>query len=140
MNHAAALAPVFVLIALTFGLLVWQARARIAALTARQVRLGDIALGQNAWPERATQLNRAYQNQFEMPVLFYVLVALVLIAGLQNALFVGMEWLFVVCRIAHVCVHVTSNNVVRRFQMFTAGLLVLAAMWLIFAAHVVFGL
>ena len=139
MNHPAALAPVFVLIALTFALIVWQARARIAALQARQVKLGDIALGQNAWPQRATQLNRAYQNQLEMPVIFYVLVALTLVTGLQNTVFVVMEWLFVVCRLAHVTVHVTSNNVTQRFQTFTAGLLVLAAMWLVFAARILFG-
>ena len=138
MNHLATLLPVFVLVALTLGLLVWQARARVAALRAGQVKMSQIALGQNAWPERAAQINRAYQNQLELPVLFYVLVALTLVTRRETTLFVAMEWLFVVARLVHAFVHVTSNNVVRRFQIYTAGFGVLAAMWAIFAIGVAF--
>ena len=136
MNYTAPLLPVFVLVALTLGLLVWQARARIAVLRSGQVKISQIALGQGAWPDQAKQINRAYQNQLELPVLFYVLVALTLVTRQENALFVAMEWLFVASRLAHACVHVTSNHVVRRFQLFTVGFGVLAAMWLIFAARV----
>ena len=131
MNYIATLLPVFVLVALTLGLLVWQARARIAVLRSGQVKISQIALGQGAWPDQAKQINRAYQNQLELPVLFYVLVT-----RQENALFVAMEWLFVASRLAHAYVHVTSNHVVRRFQVFTAGFCVLAAMWAVFAARV----
>ena len=136
MNYIATLLPVFVLVALTLGLLVWQARARIAVLRSGQVKISQIALGEGAWPVQAAQINRAYQNQLELPVLFYVLVALTLVTRQENALFVAMEWLFVASRLAHACVHVTSNHVVRRFQVFTAGFCVLAAMWAVFAARV----
>ncbi len=139
MNHALILAPVFVLIALTFALLIWQARARIAALREGRVKLKDIALGQNAWPDKPAQLNRAYQNQLEMPVLFYALVALVLITGKQDTAFVAMEWLFVAARLAHAFVHVTTNHVTQRFWTYTAGLAALALMWLVFAAKIVAG-
>ena len=36
----------------------------------------DIALGQPDWPERPTQFGNAFHNQFELPVLFYVLTIL----------------------------------------------------------------
>ncbi len=140
MNHAPYLVPVFALIILTLVLLVAQARARIASLKAGEVRIKDIALGQSAWPARATQLNRAYQNQLELPVLFYALVAFVLITGRQDTLFMALEWLFVAARLAHAYLHVTSNNVLRRFQAYSAGLAVLVLMWAIFAIREIAGI
>ena len=89
--------------------------------------------------DRPAQLNRAYQNQFEMPVLFYVLVAFVLITQRANTLFVVMEWVFVACRFLHAYVHVTSNRVQLRFSLFLAGFAILMAMWLILAGQVLFG-
>ena len=70
--------PVFVLVGLTFALLLWMASARTRALTSRQIKHKDIALGQQNWPERATQIGNCFRNQFELPVLFYILIALAL--------------------------------------------------------------
>ena len=136
MSPAAVLAPVFVLIAMTFGLLYWQGRVRIASLRAGETAVRDIALGQANWPPRATQINRAYQNQFELPVLFYVLVALVLASGRQTAIFVVLEWLFVASRLAHAYVHTTTNFILHRFRAFTLGMALLGAAWLYFAFEV----
>jgi hypothetical protein len=46
---------------------------RFAAVRAGEVQIGNIALGQRAWPTRVQQVSNAFQNQFELPVLFYVL-------------------------------------------------------------------
>jgi hypothetical protein len=48
----------------------------VAAVKAGEVRLKDIALDSSRWPERLRKLANNYQNQFELPVLFYALVAL----------------------------------------------------------------
>jgi hypothetical protein len=55
------------------------------SLRNREVRTSDIALGQPAWPRRLTQIDRAYHNQFELPLLFYALVCLVIVTGAQPA-------------------------------------------------------
>jgi hypothetical protein len=136
MNLSLVLFPVFVQVALTFVLLGRMAYARIAALRAAEVSFRDIALGQDAWPARPTQLGRAYQNQFELPVLFYVLVALSILTRKDDLLFVVMSWLFVLLRIAHAYVHTTSNDVPARGRLFGAGMVVLALMWLIFAVRI----
>lgn len=129
------LLPVFVLVALLFTLLVMTGRARVAAVTGGIVKPGDISLGQAAWPPQVTQIGRAYQNQLELPVVFYALVALVLATDRASTTFVVLEWLFVAARLAHAWVHVTSNHLRRRFNAFLAGVVVLAAMWLWFAAR-----
>ena len=52
MSVQMVLLPVFVLVGLTFFLLLWMATARTKALKGRETRLKDIALGQPNWPER----------------------------------------------------------------------------------------
>lgn len=135
----ALLIPVFAQVFLTFGLAVALARSRVACLRRGDVRMKDVALGQqDAWPEPVRQIARAYQNQFEAPVLFYVLVALAIAAGqVDTALIVG-AWAFVAARFAHAYIHVTSNRVPRRFQAFLASVVVLILMWIEFALRVLF--
>ena len=137
MSPAAVLLPVFVLVALTFVLLFWMGRERQAAIARGDVWMENIALGEAAWPARATQLHRAFQNQFEMPVLFYGLVALALATKKADLLFVLMSWVFVLSRLAHAWIHVTDNHVIRRFKAYGAGVFVLMGMWAIFAVRTI---
>lgn len=137
MRHVVLLYPVFVQVLLTFFLLVAMGRARVAAIKRREVKVRDIALGQSAWPDRPAQIARAYQNQLEMPVLFFAVVAFTMITNQVSTPMVVLAWLFVALRLGHAFIHVTGNNVTRRFAVFIAGVLVLAAMWLLLAVRIV---
>jgi hypothetical protein len=130
------LLPVFVLVGLTFALLVWMAGARRGALVGGETKIRDIALGQQNWPQRATQIGNCYANQFELPVLFYVLVALALPLHKADLVIVLLSWVFVVTRFAHAGIFVTSNDLNRRSLAWFAGVLVLFAMWLYFALKI----
>jgi hypothetical protein len=130
------LLPVFVLVGLTFALLLWMASARTRALIGREVSVKDIALGQQNWPARATQVGNSFRNQFEIPLLFYVLIALALPLRHADLFIVLMSWVFVVTRFAHAGIFVTSNNVQRRSLAWFAGVLVLFAMWIYFALRI----
>lgn len=131
----ALLTPVFVLVSATFALLFWLGGSRYLSIRNREVRISDIALGQPAWPRRLTQIDRAYHNQFELPLLFYALVCLVIVTGAQPAGFRFLEWQFVILRLAHAYVHVTSNQLRARFLLFAAGAMTLLAMWVLFGVH-----
>lgn len=130
------LAPLFVMVALTFVLMVWMAAVRIAAVRRRDVRIKEIALGQPAWPPRVQQISNCFHNQYQLPVLFYVLTILVLFLRKADLLFVVMAWIFVLLRIVHVAIFVTTNHVGHRFQAFAAGAVVLLLMWLVFAVRI----
>jgi hypothetical protein len=138
MSVQAVFLPLLVQAALTFALLFWTARARTRAIRERKVHMRDIALGQQNWPQRATQIANAYQNQLELPVLFYVVTMLAWSTGQADLVFVVLAWLFVVLRLVHAAIHVTSNRVPRRFAAFAAGLFVLLAMWGLFAFRLLF--
>jgi hypothetical protein len=130
------LLPVFVLVGLTFALLLWMATVRTQALTSRQTSLKDIALGQQNWPERATQVGNCFKNQFELPLLFYALIALALPLRHADLVIVLLSWVFVVTRFAHAGIFVTSNDVRTRSLAWFAGVVVLFVMWLWFALKI----
>jgi hypothetical protein len=136
MSLQMVLLPVFVLVGLTFALLLGMASARKRALTGREVGLKDIALGQSNWPTRATQIGNCFKNQFELPLLFYILIALALPLRHADFVIVLLSWVFVVTRFAHAGIFVTSNNVQQRSLAWFAGVLVLFAMWVYFALKI----
>jgi len=136
MSVQTVLLPVFVLVGLTFALLLWMATARSRALMGREISFKDIALGQPNWPARATQIGNCFRNQFELPLLFYTLIALTLPLRHADFVIVLLSWVFVVTRFAHAGIFVTSNNVQQRSLAWFAGVLVLLAMWLYFALKI----
>ena len=133
MSVQMVLLPVFVLVGLTFVLLLWMAGARRQALVGGETKIRDIALGQPNWPDRATQVGNCFANQFELPLLFYILIALALPLRRVDLFLVLMSWVFVVTRFAHAGIFVTSNDLNRRSLAWFAGVLVLFAMWIYFA-------
>lgn len=136
MSVQMVLLPVFALVGLAFALLLGMASARGRALKERETSLKDIALGQPNWPERVTQIGNCFSNQFEIPVLFYVLIALALPLHKADLVIVLLSWVFVVTRFVHAGIFVTSNNVRQRGMVWFAGVLVLLAMWLTFALKI----
>jgi len=108
------LLPLFVEVTLTFVLGFWLAGVRTTVLKSRTIKVRDVALGQPNWPEPVTQVRNAYSNQFELPVLFYVLTILAWVTRHADLLFVVLAWLFVVLRLIHAFVHVTDNDMPRR--------------------------
>jgi len=134
------LLPLFVQVALIFALLFWMAAARRAALVRGDLKVRDIALGQTAWPDRPQQASNSFDSQFQVPLLFCVLVILAWITKHADLIFVVMAWIFVLLRIAHAYIHTTSNHVPTRFRIFAAGVFVLLAMWIIFAVRILLAL
>jgi hypothetical protein len=130
------LLPVFVQIGLTFALLLAMAGVRRKALVGGETKIRDIALGQPNWPVRATQLGNCYRNQFELPVLFYALIALALPIRHADLFIVLMSWVFVITRFAHAGIFVSSNDLGQRSMAWFAGVIVLLAMWIYFALKI----
>jgi hypothetical protein len=136
MTVQAILAPVFVQVGLTFLLLFWLAPMRTGDYKAGRVRPEDIALRQPNWPERTTKVANAFSNQFELPVLFYVLTILAYLTHLADLIYVVLAWVFVAFRLLQASVHVTSNIVRLRGALFAGSAAVLAMMWIIFGVEV----
>ena len=136
MSVQAVLLPVFALVALLFFLLGRMALTRVGSIKAGETKLKEVALGQDAWPAPIQQTSNAYANNLQLPILFYALVAFAMLTKKDDLIFVIMSWLFVASRYAHAFVHVTSNHVPTRFNMFALGVFILGLIWTIFAVRV----
>jgi hypothetical protein len=136
MSVQMVLLPVFVQIGLTFALLLWMAGVRRQTLVSGETKIKNIALGQPNWPVRATQIGNCFKNQFEIPVLFYVLIALALPVRHADFVIVLLSWVFVITRFVHAGIFVNSNDLGQRSIAWFAGVLVLLAMWVYFALKI----
>jgi hypothetical protein len=136
MSMKSMLMPVMVQLALTFVLLFWMSYLRIQAIRHGEVRPDAISLREPNWPPRATQIGNAFHNQLETPLLFYVLTLISLVTGTADSIVWVLSWMFVVPRIAHAYVHVTSNRVDRRGPLFLIGATALCLMFIIIAARI----
>lgn len=132
MSFTAILAPLFVQVLLTFALLLWLGYLRVAAIRSGAVQLREVALDADLWPANIRQVANAFNNQLQIPVLYYVLVVLVLVVSPAMPGMVWLGWLFVVTRLIHALIMVTTNNVPRRSAVFGLGVVILGLMWLIF--------
>ncbi|CAN1724310.1 MAPEG family protein [Hyphomicrobium sp. 1Nfss2.1] len=128
--------PVFVQVALTFAVLLWAARLRLRALRSGAVKPSDVALRQPNWPPHVLQVANSYQNELELPMLFYAVVAFILITSTNSIVFVVLAWVFVISRLVRAFIHTGSNVVRLRGAAFGIGVITLAAMWLILAVRI----
>ncbi len=101
---------------------------------AGDVKSGDVdrekaAMDNEAWGKPTVLTSKNLANQFQFPVVFYVLC--LLLASL-NAVSTGalvVAWLFVVARLVHAYVHVTTNYVPIRFRAFIVSMVLLLALF-----------
>ena len=134
------LLPLFVEVLLTFGVMFGMMYFRTSTLSRGETHFEDISLREPNWPRRATQFGYAFANQFELPVLFYVLTILVIITHHADLLFVLLAWIFVLMRVLQAVVHVTNNNVRMRGAYYGVGALILFIMWTIYIVRIVLAL
>src|SRR3569832_2320271 len=110
MSISVVLLPLFVEVLLTFALMLGMMYFRTTSLQRGETRLEQIALREPNWPVRANQFAYAFSNQFELPVLFYVLTILSIITRLADLIYWILAWIFVIIRFLQASVHVTCNN------------------------------
>lgn len=106
-----------------------------AAIRAGQVDLKKTALDADAWPPAVQQVNNNIRNQFETPILFYVLGLIALQLNAVSGVILTLAWLYVASRLAHAWIHISSNFVPWRMKVFSLGMALLILITLTLAKH-----
>jgi hypothetical protein len=130
------LLPVLVHVALVFFLGLRLGGGRRAAALKGEVKLTEVALDNDGWPQRLRQVGNAYNNQFQLPVAFYSCIAFPMLFAKTDPVAILFSWLFVAARYVHAWIHVTSNFVPYRFYAFGVGVMCLLVLWIHLAARV----
>jgi hypothetical protein len=99
-------------------------------------RPNNVSLREPNWSPRTLQVGYAFSNQFELPVLFYVLTILEYVTHNAGVVFVVLAWVFVLFRYLQAFVHVTSNAIRVRGAFFAVSAIALAVMWAIYIVAV----
>jgi hypothetical protein len=126
--NTAIFCPVLAQMIFTIILLFRMAWVRRQALIAGETTYSAIALDASRWPEDALKSANSFGNQFELPVLFYILCLMAYQTAAAGHLMVLLAWGFVASRVVHAYIHSTSNYVPRRAMAFGVGLLIVMAM------------
>lgn len=128
MNSNQIFWPVLVQILITvFGFLLLGIR-KTKALKTGTVDQEKAALDNDAWPDYVVVVSNNIRNQFQVPVIFYVLCFLFHAIGAVSAPIIYLAWAFVISRIIHAYIHISSNYVPARFTVFTIGFLIIIVM------------
>jgi hypothetical protein len=112
-------------------LYVWLTLARQRAVRSGQIESSCFVLGRDE-PLEVARITRNLANQFELPLIFYALVVLLVALGQVTRFDVIAAWVFVAGRVAHTLVQTLTDNVPLRGQVFTINFLAVVAL----AAHV----
>jgi len=123
--------PVIAQIILVIALYVLLIRRKTKAANEGRVNQERRSLHDDAWPDEVQQVNNCIRNQFEVPVLFYILTFVLWASGGVTIVVVSLCWLFFLSRVIHAYVHVGNNIVPVRRRIFTLGVVILMALSLI---------
>lgn len=127
----ALLWPTFALVALVMAVWVTLFVQRVGHIRRTPPGADDLASGDAARryfaPVEMPANNLA--NLFEMPVLFFALVPLLIMLRQVTTAQLMLAWIFVALRAVHSVIHIGRRPVRTRFRIYAASVAVLTAMW-----------
>ena len=121
----------FAMVVLTFLVGCIAFFTRVNSVKQKQLSPKDFKLmDAERYPDNVIKTTRCFNNQFEVPVLFYAACLCYLTLDASSYLGVLLAWGFVVCRIAHAYIHITYNHLLHRIIAFWLAVLMVMALWL----------
>ena len=134
----AILWPTFVLVALVYVVWFVMYVRRIGLMKRQPPNADDFATSESSlrYFQPVDMPANNLRNLFEMPVLYFALVPLLLIVHMANHIQVTLAWAYVVLRIVHSLIHAASGPMMARFAAYALSCAVLAAMWIGFAVDI----
>lgn len=121
MNEKLIFLPVLIHILLTISVFIALAGAKKKALEEGNINEDRRGLFDDAWPNKVIQINNNIRNQFEVPILFYVLIFMLWELGAASIFASIVAWLFVISRVVHAYIHTGTNYVPLRRRVFMFG-------------------
>lgn len=120
-----------VLLVLIVGLRMYL--VRVNEMKTKRIDPQSIATSAQAASQlKNTQAADNFKNLFEVPVLFYALIAVAISLGDVPAWLTIGAWVFVALRYIHSFIHCTYNKVMHRFLAFMLSFMLIGALWIAF--------
>jgi hypothetical protein len=104
--------------------------ARIKSVRSGGAKMHEIAVDPGAWPNKVRLIGNNFDSQFDTPMMWYGVCALIVALNFEDMAFVVMSWAFLLSRLLHSYVHLNSNEVPTRMKLFLIGFFINVVMWL----------
>ena len=132
MDRILILYPVFAMVLLAFFSYIIMILIAKKYITKKEIKYGQFKLYRGEFPDEYEQSRQHLKNQFELPIIFYLLVAL--LYSLNNLQYIDiiLAWLFVISRYIHTFIRFKNNYLPYRATVFTFGYVILLACWINF--------
>jgi hypothetical protein len=114
--------PMLVQILWTFLLYAWLTWARTRAVWRGEVDYACFELGREE-PLAIARITRNLANQFELPVIFYVVIVLLVALERVTTIDLVAAWIFVAGRVIHTLVQTLTDKVELRGRVFMINFL-----------------
>ena len=134
MNQTTIFWPVLAHVLLIYIVYCVLGRRRYGAIKSGEAKVGQYKV-RSTEPASSVTVAANLSNQFELPVLFYVLCLTLHVTNGVNYLTLALMWIFVASRYVHAWIHLTSNNLLLRSRSFFVGAVIILLGWIWFALH-----
>ncbi len=127
------LLPLFLHIALITFVGIRSATSRVKSVVGGETKINAIALDSGAWPDSVRKIGNNFDNQFQVPMLWYGVCAFILITQKTDWVLVSLSWAFLIARVWHSAIHIGSNYVPLRMRVVLGSFVAVFLMWAWFA-------
>ena len=136
MDNTLILYPLMPIVFLNF-LVIFHMRYVIEkAIKKREVSYSWFRVYEGSAPEYMLAARHHYKNYFELPILFYLFCIILYVINDVRDLDLWIAWLFVVFKLIHSYIRLTSNYVPNRAYAFYICVLLLLGGWIYLAIRI----
>ncbi len=129
--HLEFVYPMFSLVLLTAVVAFIMVSRRFQSVKSGQVPIDYFRLYNfDVKAEKMMAASRHFTNLFEVPVLFYVACLICMVLPESNVFLFGFSWSYVLARILHAYIHLTTNRIRLRMRAFISSYFILMCLWI----------
>ena len=136
MEKTLILYPAILMMALTLFLYTKNYLDNVKAKKSNAVKFSYFKIYEGEVPDYVSISRQTLKNQFELPIFFYFLTAIILVFDQVSQLDLIFGWIFVISRYVHCYIRLSSNYVPYRAKVFKLGIIILIVWWTMFLYYI----
>ena len=136
MDNTLILYPLLPVVFMNFFVIFHMRYVIEKAIKKREVRYSWFRVYEGSAPEYMLAARHHYKNYFELPILFYLFCIILYVINDVRDLDLWIAWLFVVFKLIHSYIRLTSNYVPNRAYTFYICMLLLLGGWIYLAIRI----
>ncbi|MCB0421015.1 MAG: MAPEG family protein [Bdellovibrionales bacterium] len=132
MNTFAILLPLFLNLIYTFAIVLIGFRIKSISVQKGETdgRYFKAYHSQYKVSEKVRLIERHYDNQFQLPLIYYATVGILIALNLVNGVSISLVWAFFISRMMHAYFHLSNKNVYRRATAYAVNWSLLLGIWI----------